>query len=92
MLAPMSAGTPAARNLAAEARRRARGRSEFQGRYGAAFVARLQADDGIGRPRGSGGGGQTKLDFAAGSRGERGGGEAGNLAQEFFQSFFVFRQ
>ena len=31
-----------------------------------------------------------ELNFAAGGRGEGGGGEAGDLAEEFFQGFFLF--
>ena len=35
--------------------------------------------------------GEMELDFAAGGRGEGGGGQAGDLAEEFFQGCFIFR-
>ncbi len=51
----------------------------------------FQPDDGVRRPRGSSRGGEMKLNFAAGGCCECGRGQAGDLAQEFFEGFFLFR-
>src|SRR6266478_7523098 len=57
----------------------------FDGDGGTGFIPGLEADDGVRGPGGSRGRGEMELNFAAGGRGERGGGQARNLAQEFFQ-------
>src|SRR4029077_3366209 len=61
------------------------------GSTGIGFVPRLEADDGVRRPRGCGGGGEMELNFATDDGGEGCSGQAGDLSQEFFQGFLVFR-
>src|SRR6266481_9473794 len=52
----------------------------FDSDGGTGFIPGLEADDGVRGPGGSGGRGEMELKFAAGDRGECGGGQAGNLA------------
>ena len=53
----------------------------FDGAKGAILVASLEANDRVGRPGGSGGGGEIELNLADSGGGKGGSSEAGDLAQ-----------
>jgi hypothetical protein len=62
---------------------------DFDSDGGAGFVAGSEADDSVRRPGWRDRGGEMELHFATNAGGECGCCRAGNLAEKFFQSFFL---